>query len=80
MSRSTLSLVAFLALVLLTLATWQAAEGALGPGAVALVATAKVALIGGVFLELDRAWPVWALLSAGLTVAVLGGSALLLAS
>lgn len=78
MSRSTLSLVAFLALVLLTLATWQVSEGALGPGAVALVGTAKIAVIGWVFLELDRSWPVWAVLSAGLTVAVLGGGALLL--
>lgn len=70
MSRGTVAHLALGLLLLLTLATWRA-EGAV---VLAVVAALKIAVIGAVFLELDRAWPGWALLSGVVVAAVLGGA------
>ena len=78
MSRSLASFLALVVLVGLTGATWLLAEGTAGPWPLAAVAVFKVAVIGAVFLELDRAWPGWVVLAGVLVVAVAGGVALLM--
>lgn len=78
MSRSVASFLALVMLVGLTGATWLLAEGTTGPWPLAAVAIFKVAVIGAVFLELDRAWPGWAVLGSLLVAAVAGGAALLM--
>ena len=70
MSRGTVAHLALGLLLLLTLATW-CAEGAV---VLAAVAALKIAVIGAVFLDLDRAWPGWALISGLVVAAVLGGA------
>ncbi|MCB9795894.1 MAG: hypothetical protein H6741_24630 [Alphaproteobacteria bacterium] len=78
MNRSALSLAAILALVGLTLTSGWAAETQVGPLGVGALGALKIAIIGAVFLELDRAWVVWAALAASLTLAVTLGSGLLM--
>ncbi|MCK6504882.1 hypothetical protein L6R53_16035 [Myxococcota bacterium] len=73
--RVPLAAVATAALVLLTLATGYLFEHHASPWALAGNACLKVALIGWVFLELDRAWPVWAALVGMGTVGVAFGAA-----
>lgn len=75
MSRSHLAFLALAGLVLLTgLTAWQA-EASASPLLLASLALAKVGIIGWVFLELDRSWPGWAVLSAGLVLAIAVGAA-----
>lgn len=72
MSRGLVAPLALLLLLGLTLATWRA-EGA---GLLAAVAALKIAVIGAVFLELDRSWPGWGALTGGVIGAVLAGAVL----
>ncbi len=78
MSRAQLSTLAMLFLVGLTIVTWQLSEADASPWTLAAVATVKIAIVGAVFLELLKAWPVWLLLSTTTVLAVLGGSAWLI--
>lgn len=73
--RATLAAIATVALILLTLATGYLFEHDASPWALAGNACLKVALIGWVFLELDRAWPLWAALVATGTAGVAFGAA-----
>jgi len=66
---------AFVTLLLLTLASWQLAESAWLVAGLALV---KVLVVGLVFLELGRSHPLWALLFASAIGATLGLSAALI--
>lgn len=78
MNRALLAFVATAALVLLTLATGVLVEHQASAWALAGNACLKVALIGWVFLELDRAWPLWAGLVALGTAGVAFGAVLLM--
>ncbi len=69
------SFIALVALVGLTLATWQLADGGASPWVLGTVAMAKVIVIGAVFLELPRSWPGWAALYGSGALVVLGLSA-----
>jgi hypothetical protein len=73
MTRSIRGALAAALLVLLTLATAALFEADAPAWALAANAAAKVLVVGWVFLELDRAWPVWGLLAALVTAATLGG-------
>lgn len=75
MTRSVAAWLALVVLVGLTVATWVLAEGAASAGALAAVAAIKIAVVGLVFLELGRSWPVWGLLFGLGVVGVLGGAA-----
>ncbi len=77
MSRSVASTIALCVLVAFSAATWWLAEGSAGPDLLLAVAVAKVGVIGGVFLELDRAWPGWTALFCALVLAIAGGVVLL---
>lgn len=72
MSRATRSVVALAALLALTGATWAASDG--DARTIAALAGAKIAIVGMVFLELDRAWPGWAVVAILLVGAILGGA------
>lgn len=77
MTRVLAAVVALAALVALTLATlWTSGDGT-GPWLPAGLALAKIALVGGVFLELDQSWPGWAALAAGVVAGTLLGAAAL---
>ncbi|MCB9743901.1 MAG: hypothetical protein H6740_14980 [Alphaproteobacteria bacterium] len=78
MRRSALSFTAILALIGLTITTGWASGAELGPLGVGALGALKIAIIGWVFLELDRAWPLWAALAAALSLVVIFGSALLM--
>lgn len=80
MTRAHLAVGATAALVLLTLATGLLYDRAAPAWTLAAAACVKAAVVGWVFLELDRAWWVWgamlALGTAGVAfgaVAVMGG-------
>ena len=75
MTRNITSFAAFFALVGLTLVTWWLADSGASAWLLAGVAAVKIAIIGAVFLELVRAWPVWSLISAAVVAAVLVGAA-----
>lgn len=75
MSRATLSTIAMLFLVGLTIVTWWLADTGASVWMLAGVATVKIAIVGAVFLELLRAWPVWLLLCTATVLAILGGAA-----
>lgn len=74
MNRTLLSVLALAALVGLTVALWILADGSASTGVVAAVAALKIVIIGAVYLELDRAWPGWAVASAAVVGIVLGGT------
>ncbi len=78
MSRSAWSLVALCVLLALSGASLVSSTAEDSGLVVAALALAKAALIGAVFLELDHAWPGWALGFLALVMAILGGSLLLL--
>jgi hypothetical protein len=78
MSRSYLGFLALGFLLLLTALTGLAFEGALSNLALAGLATAKAAVIGWVFLELDRSARGWAALGLVLVVVIAGASAVLI--
>ena len=80
MTRHHVSVIALVALLVLTGATWWLAEGTARPGAIAAVAVLKASVIGGVFLELDRAHPAWAALAVLVVGGIAGGTALLFQS
>jgi len=77
-TRSQTSLLALLSLLALTAATWHLSEAAVGPWGLAGVAVIKAAIIGTVFLELDRSWPGWAALAALMVITIAGGAALIM--
>lgn len=78
MSRPLIAVVALGALIALTLITGWLAHGDAGPWIVGTLATVKASLIALVFLDLDRAHPLW-LAGAIATFAAIGlGSAALL--
>ncbi len=79
MTRTTLATVALVGLLLLTGLTAWLAETAASPWMLAGAAMAKIAVIGLVFLELDRSRPVWAVAFLGMTAAIACGAAALLA-
>lgn len=72
MSRATRSGIALAALLVLTGATWAASDG--DARTIVALAGAKIAIVGMVFLELDRAWPGWAVVAILLVGAILGGA------
>lgn len=76
MKRSTLAFGALVALLLLTGVTWAVSDGS--AATIAAVAAVKIAVIGVVFLELDRSWPGWAAISALVVAGVLGGALMLM--
>ena len=76
--RSLLAAVATGVLLLLTLGTAALIEHDAPAWVLAGNACLKVAVIGWVFLELDRAWPLWGLLVAGGTLAVAAGAVVLM--
>jgi len=78
MKRSHLATVATLLLVLLTLVSWQLIEREASASALAVNAALKLAVIGGVFLELDRSRRIWAALAALIGIGILGGAVLLM--
>lgn len=78
MKRANAATLACAALVGLTLLTWQLAEQDASAGALAAVALVKVGVVGGVFLELDRARPIWGALFLASLGSVLGGAAWLI--
>lgn len=75
MTRPLLGWFTTLLLIALTLGTGWLVEHQASAWALAGNATVKVAVIGWVFLELDRAWPVWAALGLLGTVGVAFGAA-----
>jgi len=77
-TRRHLATGAALLLVLLTLVSWQLSERDAGSTALAVAAALKLAVIGGVFLELDRSRPLWAVLAGLLGFGILGGAVLLM--
>lgn len=77
MSRAVVAWIATGLLLALTLATWWVSESQLGAPALAALALLKVGVVGAVFLELDRAWPLWGVLAAFGTGVVAVGAALL---
>ena len=64
MSRSWLARGALVALLVLTLASWWLADQGESAGLVLGAAMLKVVVVGAVFLELTRSYPVWGLLYA----------------
>ncbi|MCB9765209.1 MAG: hypothetical protein H6739_35875 [Alphaproteobacteria bacterium] len=78
MKRAALSLAVILTLVGLTVTSGWASDADVGPLGVAALGALKIGVIGLVFLELDRAWPVWAALAAILILTLTVGSALLM--
>ncbi len=78
MNRTRLSVLALLVLLGLTGAMWVLADDQSSAAALATVAAFKIVVIGAVFLELDHAWPGWAVASAGVVGVVLGGAVLLM--
>lgn len=72
MSRTTLATAAATALLALTAATWLLAERSAPPWVLATVAFVKLAIIGWVFLELDRTSVVWPLVYLSFCAAILG--------
>ncbi len=77
MSRTATATIAFGALVLLTLLTWQVAES---PWMLAAVASGKVLVIGAVFLELRFSRPVWGAVFLAAMALVLSVSAWLVSN
>lgn len=77
MTRVVAAVIALTALVALTLATLLTSGEATGPWLPAALAFAKIAFVGGVFLELDQSWPGWAALAAGVAAGTLLGAAAL---
>jgi len=78
MTRSVASTAALVTLLLLTAVTWALFEEGAGAGMLLGVAAAKSAVIGLVFLELDRSHPAWLLLGAALVGGLATGVTLLL--
>jgi hypothetical protein len=78
MNRRHFGVAATALLLLLTLSTWGVYEAELGAAGLAALALLKVLVIGAVFLELDRSWPIWGLGLLVLTSGVLGGAVLLM--
>jgi|GEM_PF-4073746 len=77
--RRLAAIVSLLVLLGLTGASLVISEGNLSPLFIAAVTLVKAVTICGVFLEMDRSRPLWAVL-AGLSLLVIaGGSALLIA-
>jgi hypothetical protein len=78
MTRTTLATAAAAALLALTAATWFLAESAAPPWLLAAVALVKLAVIGWVFLELDKVAFVWPLIYMVTCASMLGGVVLLM--
>ncbi|MDP2304697.1 MAG: hypothetical protein Q8P18_01550 [Pseudomonadota bacterium] len=81
MNRTLLSVLALVVLLGLTGGMWALADGqgsTSAAGGLAAVAALKIVVIGAVFLELDHAWPGWAVLGAAIVGVVLGGAVLLM--
>ncbi|MDP2312893.1 MAG: hypothetical protein Q8P41_08310 [Pseudomonadota bacterium] len=78
MKRTYLSFLALTALLGLTGAMWALAGAESSAAMVAAVAAVKMVVIGAVFLELDCAWPGWAVAAAAIVGTVLGGAVLLM--
>ncbi len=78
MKRSHIAWFALLALLLLTGGSLLVSEQEAGPWPVAALALVKAAIICAVFLELDRAWPGWAVIAGLVLTAIAGGAALLI--
>ncbi len=75
MTRTTAATLALVGLLLLTGLTAWLADASATPLVLAGVGLAKIAVVGAVFLELDRAWWGWALSAGILVLVVLGGAA-----
>ncbi len=69
--------VALALLLALTAASFLVAEGQAGPWPIAGLAITKAAIIGAVFLEMDRSWPGWAVGALVLVTCIAGGAAAL---
>lgn len=78
MTHTRFAVLAYLALMALTLTFNGVAEAALGAWALAGISVVKVMIVGIVFLELGRAWWVWGVIAAVVITAILGGAAALL--
>lgn len=78
MTRPLASRAAVVVLIGLTLLTWWLADTGASPWTLAVLALVKVTIIGAVFLELARAWPVWTAIFMAGVAGVLGGAAWLL--
>lgn len=76
MTRSHVAILALAALLTLTFVLGRLVDTAGSAAAVGAVAALKVAIIGAVFLELDRSRPLWAVLAAGWIGGVLGLAAM----
>lgn len=75
MLRATIALIA---LFVLTGAFWLVGEQHGSPALFAGIAALKAAIIGAVFLELDRSHPMWAGIAALLVIGVLAGAVVLM--
>ena len=80
MTRSLVGAAATALLLGLSILSFQLAEGEGNGAALAGLALVKVAVIGAVFLELDRAWPPWSIGLLVLCAGILGGSVALMAA
>lgn len=78
MNRTLVSVLALVVLLGLTGAMWALADGRISTTGLATMAALKIIVVGAVFLELDRAWPGWAVVSALVVGIVLGGAVLLM--
>ena len=77
-TRAVVSMAATAGLLFLTLVTGYLVEQAASSWAIAGVACLKVAIIGVVFLELDRSQPLWGMLLGLGAAGVAFGSVLLM--
>ena len=78
MNHTRRAVLAYLLLMGLTFVFNGVAEASLGAWALAGISVVKVMIVGIVFLELGRAWWVWAVIAAVVITAILGGAAALL--
>jgi hypothetical protein len=79
MKRSHRAAIALVVLLALTGASLFVSEADAGPWPIAGLTVLKAVLIAGVFLEMDRSWPGWALTALVVVAGIAGGAALLIA-
>lgn len=77
LSRARIADLTLVALLALTAMTFVVVEHSGAASALAVLVLAKAALVGTVFLELDRAWPGWAVVGTLVVGGTLGGTWLL---
>lgn len=77
LSRARVADLTLVALLALTAMTFVVAEDSGAASTLAVLVLAKAAFVGAVFLELDRAWPGWAVVGTLVGGGTLGGALVL---